>query len=115
MPVLLAAADALINTTGGMTALEARAVGCPLINYGSDGAHVRAHAQAMADLGLADWVSDRSSLAPVLRRVLAAGRRPPENIGALPQPADVILGVCRDVRRVPRARVGARHGEGNAS
>ena len=43
MPELLAGADVLIHTIGGTTALEARLVGCRLINYGHAAAHVRAH------------------------------------------------------------------------
>jgi UDP-N-acetylglucosamine:LPS N-acetylglucosamine transferase len=93
MPALLGATDALIHTTGGTTALEARAVGCPLINYGTGVAHVRAHARALADLGVAEWAPDRSSLGPALHRALAAGRRPALEVGALPCAADVIVEV----------------------
>lgn len=91
MPALLGAADALIHTTGGTTALEARAVGCPLINYGAGVAHVRAHARALSDLGLAEWAPDRSSLGPALRRALMAGRQPAIEVDALPRAADVIV------------------------
>jgi processive 1,2-diacylglycerol beta-glucosyltransferase len=94
MPALLSAADALIHTTGGTTALEARAVGCPLINYGTSVAHVRAHARALSDLGLAEWAPDRSSLGPALRRALAAGPRLPIEVDALPRAADVIVEVA---------------------
>jgi processive 1,2-diacylglycerol beta-glucosyltransferase len=95
MPELLMAADALIHTTGGTTALEARVVGCPLINYGTGVAHVRAHARALAELGLALWAPDREALAPALRATLAAGRRPPAAVGGLPRAADVVVDVAR--------------------
>jgi processive 1,2-diacylglycerol beta-glucosyltransferase len=94
MPALLNAADALIHTTGGTTALEARAVGCPLINYGTSVAHVREHARALSDLGLAEWAPDRSSLGPALRRALASGRQPAVEFDALPRAADVIVEVA---------------------
>jgi UDP-N-acetylglucosamine:LPS N-acetylglucosamine transferase len=95
MPELLTAADVLIHTTGGTTALEARAVGCPLINYGTAVAHVRAHARAMEELGLAAWAQDRPALEPALRRTLAAGRNAPMKFDLLPGAADVIVGVAR--------------------
>jgi processive 1,2-diacylglycerol beta-glucosyltransferase len=94
MPALLGAADVVIHTTGGTTALEARAVGCPLINYGSGVAHVREHARALSDLGLAEWAPDHSSLRSALRRALAAGRRPVIDVQGLPEAADVILEVA---------------------
>ncbi len=95
MPELLMAADALIHTTGGTTALEAKVVGCPLINYGTGVAHVRAHARALAELGLALWAPDRLALAPALRATLAAGRHPPAMLDGLPPAADVVVGVAR--------------------
>jgi len=93
MPALLGAASALIYTTDGRTALEAQVIGCPLINYGDRAAQARVHAQAMADLGIAEW-AQRPDLAPTLRRVLAVGRRPPLDVGALPAAADVIVEVA---------------------
>jgi processive 1,2-diacylglycerol beta-glucosyltransferase len=68
MPELLAAADAIVHTTGGTTALEARAVGCPLINYGRGIAHVRAHARALRDMDLAEWAPERSALNAAIAR-----------------------------------------------
>jgi processive 1,2-diacylglycerol beta-glucosyltransferase len=95
MPELLMAADVLIHTTGGTTALEARAVGCPLINYGTGVAHVRAHARALAELGVAQWAPDRAALAPALRVALASGRSPAIAVGTLPRAADVVVDVAR--------------------
>ncbi|HEX3801666.1 MAG TPA: glycosyltransferase [Solirubrobacteraceae bacterium] len=94
MPELLMAADALIHTTGGTTALEAQVVGCPLINFGSSVAHVRAHARALAELGMARWAPDRQALEPALRATLAAGRRQPMVVDGLPRAADVVVGVA---------------------
>ncbi len=95
MPELLAASDALIHTTGGTTALEARVVGCPLINYGAGVAHVRAHARAMAELGLAEWAPDRAALGPALRRALARDRPPPLAVDELPDAAGLVVQVAR--------------------
>lgn len=95
MPELLMAADALIHTTGGTTALEARVIGCPLISYGTGVSHVRAHARALAAWDLAEWAQNRVELESALRRTLTAGRREPMAWGALPESADVIVGLVR--------------------
>jgi UDP-N-acetylglucosamine:LPS N-acetylglucosamine transferase len=95
MPELLAGADALVHTTGGTTALEARIVGCPLINYGTGPAHVRAHARALAELGLAEWAPDRDALACVLARTLGAARPGPLATSRLPDAAEVVVSVAR--------------------
>jgi UDP-N-acetylglucosamine:LPS N-acetylglucosamine transferase len=94
MPELLAASDALIHTTGGTTALEARIVGCPLINYGTGVAHVRAHARVMANRGLARWAPDRAALGPALAAALAAPRPQPLALDALPDAAELVAGVA---------------------
>jgi processive 1,2-diacylglycerol beta-glucosyltransferase len=105
MPELMSRADALIHTTGGTTALEARVVGCPLINYGTGVAHVRAHARAMADLGLAEWAPSRASLGPALRRALTRPRPTPLAVDQLPDAGDLIAQVARwrDGRPTPQS------------
>ncbi len=95
MPELLAAADALIHTTGGTTALEARIVGCPLINFGTGPAHVRAHARALAKRGLAEWAPDRASLPGALSRTLSQPRPRPLSTSRLPDAARVVVEVAR--------------------
>jgi processive 1,2-diacylglycerol beta-glucosyltransferase len=99
MPELLAAADVLIHTTGGTTALEARVTGCPLINFGTGPAHVRAHARALAELDLAEYAPDLPSLAPALTRTLARGRRDPLDLSELPYAAEQVVGLVSGSRR----------------
>ncbi|MHB8690689.1 MAG: glycosyltransferase [Solirubrobacteraceae bacterium] len=99
MPELLAAADALIHTTGGTTALEARVTGCPLINFGTGPAHVRAHARALSELDLAEYAPDLQGLAPALARTLARGRRAPLDLRELPDAAEQVVGVLSGSRR----------------
>lgn len=94
MPALLAAVDALVHTTGGTTALEARVVGCPLINYGTGVAHVRAHARAMAEQGLADWAPNFAALTPALERTLALPRPGPLETNQLPDAASLVVKVA---------------------
>lgn len=99
MPELLAASDLLIHTTGGTTALEARVMGCPLINYGRGVAHVRAHARAMARHGLAEWARSPDELPGALARTLAAGRRTPQDTSSYPDPAEVVVALGRNSSR----------------
>jgi UDP-N-acetylglucosamine:LPS N-acetylglucosamine transferase len=94
MPELLAAADVLIHTTGGTTALEARLKGCRLINFDTSVAHVRAHARAMAEQGYADFAPDRDALAAALPPALARASPPPLVLDALPDAAELILQVA---------------------
>jgi UDP-N-acetylglucosamine:LPS N-acetylglucosamine transferase len=96
MPELLAAADALVHTTGGTTALEARIAGCRLVSYDTSLAHVRAHARALERLGIAPWAPDAARLAAILPAVLAQAAPPPLRIDALPNAASLVLKLARD-------------------
>jgi processive 1,2-diacylglycerol beta-glucosyltransferase len=88
---VLAAADALVHSTAGLTVLEAHVRGCPTISYGWGRAHVRANNEAFARFGLADVAGSREELAGALRRALQ--RRPPPNLSfaELPSAASVVL------------------------
>jgi processive 1,2-diacylglycerol beta-glucosyltransferase len=99
MPDLLAAADALVHSTGGTTCLEARVCGCPTINYGFAVGHVRAHAEAMRDLGIAELARSADELGPILERVLAGGRRPPLALDGLRPADDVVVERARQATR----------------
>jgi processive 1,2-diacylglycerol beta-glucosyltransferase len=91
MPAVLAAADALVHSTAGLTVMEALAVGCPVISYGWGRGHIRANNAAYRRYGLAEVAEDRAALAAALRR--AVGRRgvPDPAFAALPTAAEVIL------------------------
>jgi processive 1,2-diacylglycerol beta-glucosyltransferase len=52
MSDLLAAADVLVHSTGGVTCLEALARGCPIVAYGAPPGHAPLLAREMAALGL---------------------------------------------------------------
>ena len=95
MPELMSAADVLVHTTGGTTALEARLVGCPLINFGTGVAHVRNHARALAARGLAEWAPTRAALGPAIQRALAGARPAPLDTSALADAAELIVALGR--------------------
>ena len=52
MSDLLAAADVLVHSTGGVTCLEALARGCPIVAYGAPPGHAPLLAREMSALGL---------------------------------------------------------------
>lgn len=78
MSELLASADALVHSTGGVTCLEALVRGCPIIAYGAPPGHAPSTARAMASLGLLQMASPPTQLLAALRRTLAqpAAERP---------------------------------------
>jgi len=91
MPAVLAAADALIHSTAGLTVTEALAVGCPVISYGWGRGHIRANNAAYRRYGLAEVAEDRAALAAALRRALRRRAAADPAFGALPTAAEVIL------------------------
>jgi UDP-N-acetylglucosamine:LPS N-acetylglucosamine transferase len=74
MPDWLAAADALVHSTGGLTVLEALMRGCPTISYGWGRGHVRAHNRAFRRFGLADVAATPASLRSAVTTALGRGR-----------------------------------------
>jgi UDP-N-acetylglucosamine:LPS N-acetylglucosamine transferase len=88
---LLAASDALIHSTAGLTVLEAHVRGCPTISYGWGRAHIRANNEAFLRFGLADVAADRTALPGALRRALATRSAPNLSFAGLPAAASVIL------------------------
>jgi UDP-N-acetylglucosamine:LPS N-acetylglucosamine transferase len=96
---LLAAADALVHSTAGLTVLEAHVRGCPTISYGWGRAHIRANNAAFTRFGLAEVAATRRELGPALERALAQRREPDASFAALPSAASVVLEhVARNAR-----------------
>ena len=117
MPELLAAADVLVHSTGGVTCLEAMAAGTPVVSYGLPVGHARVNTRAMAALDLVRLAKDTTELREHVRASFAAQ---PESIGESAQPlaetgagkaindlaaADVVLQAPRRVRPIPRWRL----------
>jgi processive 1,2-diacylglycerol beta-glucosyltransferase len=91
MPDWLAAGDALVHSTGGLTVLEAIMLGCPAISYGWGRGHVRTNNQAYRRFGLADVVSRRRELQAAITRALERRRDLPDEFSALPSAASCVL------------------------
>jgi processive 1,2-diacylglycerol beta-glucosyltransferase len=120
MPELLAAADALVHSTGGVTCLEAKASGTPVVSYGLPVGHARLNTRAMAELELVRLANDtrelrehvqasflagvgarvaaEPALAPTLAPTLAPAHRHPEA-------ADIVLSAPRRVHPIPAWRL----------
>jgi UDP-N-acetylglucosamine:LPS N-acetylglucosamine transferase len=62
MPDLLGAADVLVHSTGGVTCLEAKAAGVPVISYGLPVGHASLNTRAMARLRLLRLANDINEL-----------------------------------------------------
>ncbi len=71
MPQLLAAADVLVHSTGGVTCLEAKAAGTPVVSYGLPVGHARLNTRAMATLELLRLANDVEELREHVRASFA--------------------------------------------
>ncbi|MCW3019516.1 MAG: hypothetical protein JWN10_1824 [Solirubrobacterales bacterium] len=115
MPEILAAADVLVHSTGGVTCLEARAAGTPVVSYGLPVGHARLNTRAMAALDLLLLANDTHELRTHVQASFAAERETiagATSAGASPaahleHPAavDVVLRAPRRVRPIPRWRL----------
>ncbi|HEY2669721.1 MAG TPA: glycosyltransferase [Rugosimonospora sp.] len=74
MAELIRASDVVVQNAGGLTSLEAMAVGVPVITYRCLPGHGTTNAQALHDAGLAPWVRDPAELSAVLTGVLGGDR-----------------------------------------
>jgi hypothetical protein len=111
MPELLAAADVLVHSTGGVTCLEARAAGTPVVSYGLPVGHARLNTRAMANLDLLRLANDTDELREHVRATFAdnpsaaEGEPDPTQRTPGPEAVDVVLGALRRVRPIPLWRL----------
>jgi UDP-N-acetylglucosamine:LPS N-acetylglucosamine transferase len=91
----MAAADALVHSTGGLTVLEALMRGCPAISYGWGRGHLRLNNRAFIEFGLAEVVELQSELPAALERAFQAGRTPALGFDDLPSAASFVLEAAR--------------------
>ena len=92
----LAAGDALIHSTGGLTVLEARMRGCPTISFGWGRGHLRANNEAFRRFGLAEVAGSPDELRGALDRALVERCTPDTSFAALPSAASVVLGLIAE-------------------
>jgi hypothetical protein len=106
MSDLLAAADALVHSTAGLTVLEAQIRGCPVVSYGFAVGHVAANNRAYERFGLARVARSRGELASALREAVASRPEPDLSFASLPSPATLAIEAQPRVkpRRVARLR-----------
>ena len=87
----MAAADAMIHSTAGLTVLEAHIRGCPVVSYGFSAGHLRANNAAFERFGLAEVARSEHELESVLRHVTRERRSPDSSFASLPSIASRVL------------------------
>jgi UDP-glucose 4-epimerase len=107
MSDVLAASDALVHSSGGLTILEAIIRGCPVISYGFSYGHVKATEHALQRFGLAQVADRKVDIVPALVRVLVERPEPDTSFARQPSTASLILNDERRVRQLSVWRVRA--------
>ncbi|MGE5408449.1 MAG: NAD-dependent epimerase/dehydratase family protein [Syntrophothermus sp.] len=97
----MAAADAMIHATAGLTVLEAHIRGCPVVSYGFQAGHLRANNSAFERFGLAEVAHNRHELESVLRHVTNERTSPDSSFASLPSIASRALTVRPRVKPQP--------------
>jgi UDP-N-acetylglucosamine:LPS N-acetylglucosamine transferase len=92
----MAAANALVHSTGGNTILEAHVRGCTPISYGWGRGHIRPHNHAFRRVGIADVVTTQPELAGAISRAIASARMPDTSFAHLPSAASVVLDLLQE-------------------
>jgi UDP-N-acetylglucosamine:LPS N-acetylglucosamine transferase len=87
----LAAGDALVHSTAGLTVLEAHMRGCPTVSYGWGRGHIRANNEAFRRFGLAEVARSRGELRGALAQALQARSAPDLTFASLPTAASLVL------------------------
>ena len=108
MPELLAAADALVHSTGGVTCLEAMASGCPVVAYGLPVGHAKLNTRKMAEHEYVLLAEDAAELIERVERGCSALRPAPAiSRGVVLDAASAVLAAPRRVTQIARWRVRA--------
>src|SRR3954447_19333823 len=97
----MAAADAMVHATAGLTVLEAHIRGCPVVSYGFSAGHLRANNAAFERFGLAEVARSDHELASVLRHITRERRSPDSSFASLPSIASRALAVRPRIRPQP--------------
>jgi UDP-glucose 4-epimerase len=102
---VLAASDALVHSSAGLTVLEAIIRGCPVISYGFGYGHVRVSNEALLKFGLAQVAGKVEDIGPALDRALATRPEPDGRFARRPSTASLIMGNERRVVPLPAWRL----------
>jgi hypothetical protein len=107
MSELLAAADVLVHSTGGVTCLEAMARGCPVVSYGLPVGHAKLNTRCMAEHDLLALATSTDELVEQVEQSHRheAGHRPGGVSVASADAADVVLRAPVRVRPIARWRL----------
>jgi UDP-glucose 4-epimerase len=97
----MAASDAMIHATAGLTVLEAHIRGCPVVSFGFNAGHLRANNAAFESFGLAEVARSDHELESVLRHITRERRSPDSSFASLPSIASHALTVRPRVRPQP--------------
>ena len=103
----MAAADAMVHATAGLTVLEAHIRGCPVVSYGFSAGHMRANNAAFERFGLAEVARSEHELESVLRHLTSERRSPDSSFASLPSIASRVLTARPRVKQQPVWRVRA--------
>ena len=105
---LLAAADALVHATAGLTVLEAIMRGCPVVSYGFSAGHVRVNDRAYERFGLARVAHSQDQLTTILGTLVNERHAPDLRFASRPSAASLVLRGRPRVRPLPvwRLRLG---------
>ena len=102
---VLAAADALVHSSAGLTVLEAIIRGCPVVSYGFGYGHVRASNAALERFKLAQVAHTEADLVPAITTALEQHPEPDPRFARRPSTASLILSDERRTVPLPRWRV----------
>jgi UDP-glucose 4-epimerase len=97
----MAAADAMIHSTAGLTVLEAHIRGCPVVSYGFSAGHLRANNAAFERFGLAEVARSEHELETMLRHATGERRSPDSSFASLPSISSRALTVRPRVKPQP--------------
>jgi UDP-glucose 4-epimerase len=103
----MAASDAMVHSTAGLTVLEAHIRGCPVISYGFSPGHLRANNAAFERFGLAEVARSEHELESMLRHATRERRSPDSSFASLPPISSRVLAARPRVRQQPVWRVRA--------
>ncbi len=109
MSEILAAADVLVHSTGGVTCLEAMARGCPVVSYGLPVGHAKINTRAMAELDLVRLAGTTDELLDHVNATCAARAPVGAAAAAAPRASDLVLESPRRVATIPLWRLRLAH------